>query len=105
MPYDCARITVIIPSLNGDTRRLEQGLRQQSLPVEELCVVRGVRPNGKARHQGATRTTGESRVFIADAALPGTPDLVERLIRPLQEDPTIGVTGAARVLPANASRF
>ncbi len=99
------RIAVIIPSLSGETGRLEEALQRQTRPPDEVCVVKGVRPNGRARHQGVARTEAEWLVFIDDDALPGTPDLLEKLVRPLQTDLSLGVTGAARVLPGTASWF
>ena len=98
-------IAAIVPSLNGNTAALEAALAAQTWPPTEIRVVRGVRPAGRARRQGVEATRSEVLFFIDDDALPAQPDLIERLVRPLLEDPTVGVTGAARVLPPNASWF
>lgn len=99
------RIAAIIPTLNGDIAKLRSALATQTWPPDEVQVVQGVRPAGRARQRGVAATRGEVLVFIDDDAWPGQADLVERLVRPLLEDPTIGVTGAARVLPPDATWF
>jgi GT2 family glycosyltransferase len=98
-------ISAIIPSLAGNTARLEEALAHQTRPPDEVKVIRGVSPNGAARNLGAKNTAGDILLFIDDDAIPGSPKLIESLIKPLLEDPTIGVTGAARVLPPDASWF
>lgn len=99
------RTTVIIPSLKGNTAKLESALSRQTLPPDEVCVVSGVSPSGRARNQGVLGSNSDLLIFIDDDAIPGTPDLLEKLLEPLLADPTVGVTGAARRLPADASWF
>jgi GT2 family glycosyltransferase len=99
------RVSAVVPSLKGETAELERRLAVQTWAPDQIEVVRGVTPNGRARNLGVAATEGEILLFIDDDALPGRDDLVEGLVRPLLKDPTIGVTGAARVLPANAPRF
>jgi len=99
------RVAAIIPTLSGDVEELRHALAMQTWPPDEIRVVQGVRPAGRARHQGVAATDSDVLLFIDDDARPGKADLVERLVRFLMEDPTIGVSGAARVLPPNASWF
>ncbi len=99
------RIAVIIPTLNGNVGELQRALAAQTWPLDEVQVVQGVRPAGRARQQGVDATRGDILFFIDDDARPTQTDLVERLVRPLLDDPSIGVTGAARVLPPGASWF
>jgi len=99
------RIAAVIPSLKGDVEELRRALIAQTWPPDEIEVVQGVHPSGLARNRGVASTDGEILLFIDDDALPGTDDLVEQLVRPLLADPTIGVTGAARVLPKGAPWF
>ncbi len=99
------RIAVIIPSLNGNVEKLQRALAEQTWPPDQIQVVKGVRPNGRARNLGVASTVGEILIFIDDDAMPGSADLIEKLVQPLLDDPTIGVTGAARVLPADAPLF
>jgi GT2 family glycosyltransferase len=98
-------VAAVVPSLHGETAELERRLAAQTWPPDRVEVVRGVRPNGRARNLGVAETESEILFFIDDDALPGQPDLVEDLVQPLLQDPTIGVTGAARVLPAGAPWF
>lgn len=98
-------IAVVVPSLKGDIKELSEKLAFQTWPPKELQVVVGVRPNGRARNQGVAAVKSDYIVFIDDDALPGSDDLIEKLVEPLLVDPCIGLTGAARVLPANANEF
>jgi GT2 family glycosyltransferase len=98
-------IAVIIPSLNGGGKRIVSQLADQSQKPDEIEVVVGVRPNGRARNLGTDRTSGDFLVFIDDDALPGSTDLIEKMVQILVSDETVGVAGAARVLPRNASWF
>jgi GT2 family glycosyltransferase len=99
------RIAVVIPSLRGETTDLELSLAAQTWPPDEVRVVRGVHPSGRARNQGVASVSAPFLVFIDDDALPGSIRLIEQLVRPLLESPDLGVTGAARVLPRDASWF
>ena len=99
------RIAAVIPTLKGNVDKLSCALAGQTCPPDQVQVVRGVRPNGRARNQGVAATTADILLFIDDDALPGSSDLVERLVQILLQDPTIGVVGPARVLPANAPWF
>ncbi|HMP40798.1 MAG TPA: glycosyltransferase, partial [Roseiflexaceae bacterium] len=69
-----------------------------------VVVVRGVRPNGHARNRGVAQTRSPLLVFLDDDAMPGHPELFERLLEPLR-DPLVGVAGSAKLLPPNASAF
>ncbi len=98
-------VAVIIPSLEGEADALLSALARQTLRPAEVEVVRQVRPNGRARNLGVARTRSPLLVFIDDDALPGDERLLERLVAPLLEDETIGVTGASKLLPPGAPWF
>jgi GT2 family glycosyltransferase len=98
-------ISVIIPTLGDADPALLAGLRAQTLPPDEIEVVRGVSPNGRARNAGIARTTGEVLVLVDDDARPGHPELIANLVAPLLADPALGVTGAARLIPPESSAF
>jgi cellulose synthase/poly-beta-1,6-N-acetylglucosamine synthase-like glycosyltransferase len=98
-------IALIIPSLDGEVTALLDSVRRQTLQPAEIEVVRGVRPNGRARNQGVARTTAPLLVFVDDDATLGDEHTLANLVAPLLEDPTIGVTGASKLLPPNAPLF
>ncbi|HMO60358.1 MAG TPA: glycosyltransferase, partial [Roseiflexaceae bacterium] len=95
---------LIIPSLDGDTEPLLAAVARQTRQPAEVVVVRGVRPNGHARNRGVAQTRSPLLVFLDDDAMPGHPELFERLLEPLR-DPLVGVAGSAKLLPPNASAF
>jgi cellulose synthase/poly-beta-1,6-N-acetylglucosamine synthase-like glycosyltransferase len=97
-------IAVIIPSLTGEVGPLLAALRKQTRQPDEVAVVRGVRPNGRARNQGVARTSAPLLMFIDDDALPGADDLIARLVATL-DDPTVAVAGASKLLPPDAPWF
>ena len=100
-----ARVALIVPALVGAAPGLEADAQAQARPPDEIIVVSGVRPNGRARNEGVRRTTADLFVFVDDDARLGSPDLIARLVAPLLADPTIGVTGAAKLLPPDAPAF
>jgi GT2 family glycosyltransferase len=100
-----SKVAVIIPSLSGKVDRLLKNLTIQSIPPSEIKIITGVSPNGRARNQGVSAALSEILFFIDDDALPIDEHLIESLVEPLLRDPQIGVTGAARILPNDASWF
>src|SRR5262245_41260897 len=98
-------VAVIIPSLDGDVEPLLESVCRQTLQPAEIKVVRGVRPNGRARNTGVARTSAPLLVFVDDDALLGDERVIERLVAPLLDDPSIGVTGASKLLPPGAPPF
>jgi cellulose synthase/poly-beta-1,6-N-acetylglucosamine synthase-like glycosyltransferase len=99
------RVAVIIPSLHGDVERLLASVWRQSVVPAEVEIVRGVRPNGRARNQGVERTSSPLLVFVDDDAILGNAHVLANLIAPLLADPTVGVTGASKLLPPDAPLF
>ncbi len=98
-------VAVVIPSLDGTVDALLASIARQTLQPVELAVVRGVRPNGRARNEGIAQTSAPIVVFIDDDATLGPDDALERMVAPLRTDPTIGATGAAKLLPPDAPPF
>ncbi|MFL5805202.1 MAG: glycosyltransferase [Roseiflexaceae bacterium] len=98
-------VALIIPSIDGDVGPLLESVRRQTLQPTEIEVVRGVRPNGHARNQGVARTSAPLLVFVDDDAVLGDEHAIANLVAPLLADPTIGVTGAAKLLPPDAPPF
>lgn len=98
-------IALIIPSLGGDVAALLASVRRQTLQPAEVAVIRGVRPNGRARNQGVAQTRAPLLVFVDDDAVLGDEHVLASLVAPLVGDPAIGVTGAAKLLPPDAPSF
>ncbi len=96
---------MIIPTLSDADPQVLQVLHSQTLPPCEIEVVRGVRPNGRARNVGVSRTSGEILVFLDDDARPFQPQLIEKLAAPLISESAIGATGASRLIPPDSSAF
>src|SRR5215211_169025 len=99
------QIALIIPSLHGDVEPLLASMRRQTLQPAEIAVVRGVRPNGRARNQGVARTSAPLLVFVDDDAVLGDQHVLANLVAPLLADPSIAVTGASKLLPPGAPWF
>lgn len=102
---DTPQIALIIPALAGTPDALLESVRRQTLAPAELVVVRGVRPNGRARNQGVAQTSAPILVFVDDDAVLGDEQAIANLVAPLRADPSIGVTGAAKLLPPDAPWF
>ncbi len=98
-------VALIIPSLDGHVEALLESVRRQTVQPAEIVVVKGVRPNGKARNQGVAQTTAPILVFVDDDAVLGDTHVIEHLVMPLLQDPSIGVTGASKLLPPDAPVF
>ena len=106
MPDSAAgpRVALIVPALEGGAPGLEDDAKRQTRVPDQVIVVRNVRPNGRARNEGVRQSDAELLVFVDDDARLGNPELIEQLLAPLA-DPTIGITGSAKLLPADAPRF
>jgi len=100
-----APIALIIPSLHGDVEPLLVSVRRQTLQPAETAVVRGVRPNGRARNQGVAQTSAPLLIFVDDDAVLGDDHVLANLVAPLLADPSIAVTGASKLLPPHAPWF
>jgi len=110
LPY----IAVVVPNMREEVDELVRRLNRQSWPPDEIQVIRGISPNGRARNMGVSAARPLNKkpsdfilIFIDDDALPGNGTLIEALVKPLlsEQGRKIGVTGAARVLPPSANWF
>jgi GT2 family glycosyltransferase len=79
-------------------------IHSQTRQVDELVVVHGVSPNGRARNQGVAQSSAEWLLFVDDDAVLGHPELIERLFTAAQQ-PGIVIVGSARILPPDAPSF
>jgi glycosyltransferase involved in cell wall biosynthesis len=100
---------VVIPSGDGtrnlNLERLVASLPHQSLPPDEIEVVRGVRPNGHARNTGVAKSCGEILVFLDDDVQLGTPDVLRTFVEHLAADPRLGLVGTSQVIPPESTPF
>ncbi|MCW5849090.1 MAG: glycosyltransferase [Anaerolineae bacterium] len=99
------RVAVVIPSLDGQVDALRASIARQTLQPAEVEVAVNIRPNGKARNVGVARTTAELLVFVDDDAVLGGDNTLANLVAPLLADPTIGITGASKLIPPHADWF
>ena len=98
-------VAVVVPSVTGTVDDVLASIDRQRPRAAEVEVVRGVRPSGRARNLGAARTTAPILVFVDDDAVLGGDDTLARLAAPLAADPSIAVSGAAKLLPPGSSWF
>lgn len=105
MTAEKGRVSAIIPSREGQVGALRARLAAQTRPPDEVIVVVGISPNGCARNEGVARSQGDILLFIDDDALPGDETLVERVVAPLLAGDERLITGAAKLIPPDSSRF
>jgi cellulose synthase/poly-beta-1,6-N-acetylglucosamine synthase-like glycosyltransferase len=96
-------IALIVPSLTGETRALQTSVARQTMRPQETVVVVNIHPAGRARNAGVQRTSGEIVLFIDDDAVLGNEHAIANMVIPLLADPSVGVTGASKLLPPDAS--
>lgn len=103
------KVSVIIPSLDGyrggNVPQLISQLKNQSFRDLEIIVIKGVRPNGKARNAGAKKAIGEILISIDDDVTLGHEKVIENLVRHLEFDDSIGLLGISKLIPKDSNRF
>lgn len=102
-------LSAVIPCATGGRAKnlelLMADLQAQTLPPDEVHVVRGVRPSGRARNEGARRARGRLLVFLDDDVRLGHAGVLEAMVRCLTSVERAGMVGAAQLLAADSSRF
>ncbi|MFH1622834.1 MAG: glycosyltransferase [Candidatus Omnitrophota bacterium] len=105
--HKLAKVSVIIPSLDGfrdgNVDKLKSDLGEQTFSDFEIKIVKGVKPNGKARNVGSKDAPGDILVFIDDDIRLGHKKVLENLITPLITDSDIVMTGASVRLAEDAT--
>ena len=103
------KVSIIIPSLDGyrdgNVPRLIRQLKKQTFKDLEIIIVKGVRPNGKARNVGANEAIGEILISIDDDVTIGHNKVIENLVTYLESDDTIGLIGISKLIPKESNWF
>lgn len=103
------KVSVIIPSLdgyrNGNVEKLIADVGEQTLKDVESKVIKGIRPNGRARNVGAKDAKGRIFVFIDDDIRLGHAKVLENLIAALDADAALAMAGASVKIPEGARYF
>lgn len=102
-------VSVVIPhfyqSRDENLKGLLDDLQTQSFKEMEIVIVSGISPQGKAINEGVRRTQGEILVVIDDDSRLGHTKVVENMVRVIQNDPSVGMTGASVVTSEKANWF
>ena len=101
------KVSIVIPTLDGSCKgnveRLLGDIKRQTIKDLEVILVKGVRPNGRARNEGVKKAQGDYLVFIDDDSILGHERVIENLVSPLEKDKRIGMTGASTLCPKDAT--
>jgi GT2 family glycosyltransferase len=99
-------VSVVIPTADRSrSQELDRLLRQisdQSLQRVEVIVVEGDRRQGRAINTAAAIARGDFLVTMDDDTQLGDARVIEHLVTAMEQDPTIGIAGAASVIPSDA---
>ena len=101
------RVSILIPTADGARHGyLDQLLRQigeQSWQDLEVIQVQGDNRQGRALNLGAAHARGEFLLTFDDDTSLGCPAVIERLVRAMESDPSIGMAGVENRVPEDAS--
>jgi GT2 family glycosyltransferase len=102
-------VSIIIPTLDGvrggNVVRLMDQLRAQTYTDFEIILVKNVRPNGKARNEGARQAKGKILICIDDDVRLGHAKVIENLVRIVSSHDHIGLAGISKLIPENSNWF
>lgn len=103
------RLSLIVPSRDGyrdgAVPRLMESIERQSFRDYETILIKEIAPQGKAINRGADQARGEVFVILDDDSELADEHVLERLIRALDSDESIGMAGANIVVHPNATHF
>lgn len=103
------KVSVIIPSSdgyrNGNVPLLLEDLKKQTYQDYELIVIKGVSPLSKAHNDAAKKAKGEILVLIDDDIRLGNEKVIENLVKYLESDKSIGITGVSQQIPPDSNLF
>lgn len=100
-------VSVVLPIFKGKAsqnyHRLLSELEKQTFKDFEVIVSCNVEPNGRARNEAVKEAQGEILVFIDETTSLEDPSLIEKLVKPLRENPQASATGVAVKLHPSAN--
>lgn len=103
------KVSLIIPSRDGDrggrVARLLDSIHAQTFTDYEICLIRGVFPQGRAINQGSIQAKGDILIVLDDDSELADNTVLERIVATLEEDATIGMAGASIVAHPSATPF
>ena len=103
------KVSVIIPSRDGHrdgcVPRLLESVKAQSFQEFEICMVKGVVPQGKAINQGAQEAQAPILIILDDDSRLADETVFQKLLDTLASDSRIGMAGASIVTPPESSPF
>lgn len=109
MNLNIPKISIVIPSYDGyregNVPKLLEDLKKQIFQDFEVILVKGVKPNGRARNEGVKRARGEILIFIDDDVRLGDEKVINNLRRILNENSDIGIAGCSKLLNLDANYF
>ncbi len=79
------KVSIIVPTLEGEISRLREALSKQTFKDWELVVEQAVRPAARARNQGAARAQGEWLVFVDDDVRFNHDRVLEQVVQLLEQ--------------------
>ena len=103
------RVSVIIPSRDGYrdgcVPKLLESVEAQTYQDFEICIVKGVFPQGRAINNGSNDARGEVFIILDDDSCLADDTVFQKLMDALDNDPSIGMAGASIVTPPESSHF
>ncbi len=109
MDWRNPRVTVVIPSLDGERDgkliALLRSLRLQTFKSFEVRIVLLDPRQGRAINSAVRAARGEIIVILDDDTQLGHPRVLGNLVKALDEDAAIGMAGASTIPPPDASWF
>jgi cellulose synthase/poly-beta-1,6-N-acetylglucosamine synthase-like glycosyltransferase len=99
------KVSIVIPSWNGEVSRPMQGIEQQTFRDYQVEVTQRVSPSARARNLGARRARGDILLFIDDDASLGHEHVLQMMVDLLERDAQIAIVGVSQQVPVQAGRF
>jgi glycosyltransferase involved in cell wall biosynthesis len=109
MDWTAPRITIVIPSLDGDRDgrlgALLASLRHQTFQSFEVRLMLLDPRQGRAINRAVRAGRGDIILTLDDDSQLGHPQILENLVKLLDSDPTIGIAGASTIPAPDSSPF